>query len=102
MPSAISPFIAQNPSLEIMLSRPSLEEAPKNSGFADMLSDSISSVNKMMQESAEKETALVTGKSENIHDAMISMDKAETSMKLMMQFRNKAIDAYQEILRMPL
>jgi flagellar hook-basal body complex protein FliE len=41
-----------------------------------------------------------TGESVNLHELMISMEKADISLRLMVQVRNKAIDAYQEIMRM--
>ena len=96
----ISKLIANNPSLEFATKSQPMEEAP--GGFADMLANSIEGVNTLLQTADAKETALVTGKSENLHDAMIAVEKADTAMKMMIQFRNKAIDAYQEVLRMPL
>jgi flagellar hook-basal body complex protein FliE len=41
-----------------------------------------------------------TGESVDLHELMISMEKADISLRLMVQLRNKAIDAYQEIMRM--
>jgi flagellar hook-basal body complex protein FliE len=41
-----------------------------------------------------------TGENVNLHELMISMEKADISLRLMVQVRNKAIDAYQEIMRM--
>ncbi|HMA67539.1 MAG TPA: flagellar hook-basal body complex protein FliE [Desulfosalsimonadaceae bacterium] len=48
------------------------------------------------------ETALQvnTGGPANLHDAMIAMEKADISLRLMVQVRNKAVDAYKEIMRM--
>ena len=43
---------------------------------------------------------LAVGKSENLHEAMIGYEKAETALKLLVQVRNKALDAYHEIMRM--
>jgi flagellar hook-basal body complex protein FliE len=97
----VSQLIAQNPSLEFA-TKNSMDETPATSGFAEMLSNSIEDVNKLLNTAQQKEVDLVTGKSENLHDAMISVEKAETALKMMLQFRNKAIDAYQEVLRMPL
>ncbi|MFO7839127.1 MAG: flagellar hook-basal body complex protein FliE [Desulfosalsimonadaceae bacterium] len=41
-----------------------------------------------------------TGGPANLHDAMIAMEKADISLRLMVQVRNKAVDAYKEIMRM--
>lgn len=41
-----------------------------------------------------------TGGKVDLHEMMISMEKADISLRLLVQVRNKAIDAYQEIMRM--
>ncbi len=43
---------------------------------------------------------LQSGESKNIHEVMISMEKADISMRLTVQMRNKVLEAYQEIMRM--
>jgi flagellar hook-basal body complex protein FliE len=43
---------------------------------------------------------VVTGESANMHEAMIAFEKAETALKLMVQVRNKAIEAYTQISQM--
>ncbi|HBP88186.1 MAG TPA: flagellar hook-basal body complex protein FliE, partial [Nitrospiraceae bacterium] len=46
------------------------------------------------------EEAVAHGENVNIHQAVIAGEKAGLSFKLLMQVRNKVIDAYQEIMRM--
>jgi flagellar hook-basal body complex protein FliE len=46
--------------------------------------------------------ALSKGEQKDIHQTMISMEKAAISFELMMQVRNKIIEAYDEIRRMPI
>lgn len=41
-----------------------------------------------------------TGDSVDLHELMIAMEKADISLRLMVQVRNKAVDAYHEIMRM--
>jgi flagellar hook-basal body complex protein FliE len=43
---------------------------------------------------------LVAGRTKNIHETMLAIERADTSLKLMMQVRNKVLDAYREIMRM--
>jgi len=43
---------------------------------------------------------LVAGRSKNIHETMLTIERADTSLKLMMQVRNKILEAYREIMRM--
>ncbi len=68
--------------------------------FADILRSSFEQVN---QHQAQADTAikeLVAGKSKNIHETMLAIERADASLKLMMQVRNKVLDAYREIMRM--
>ena len=82
-----------------MTKMPSSNET-KDSGFAAHLGQQIDEVNRMLNSADQKNMEVVTGKSENLHDAMITFEKDETALKLLTQVRNKAIDAYQEIMRM--
>lgn len=68
--------------------------------FLKALSDSLAKVDGLMNEADEKMQGLVTGNGENIHEAMLAFEKAETAMKLVVQVRNKALDAYTQILQM--
>jgi len=65
-----------------------------------MLSNAIDSVDNQMHSADQKVADVVAGKSENIHDVMISMQKAQLSFQLMTEIRNKAIETYQELSRM--
>lgn len=72
-----------------------------NSGneFSKLLKKSIDDLN-VAQESSDKALAdMATGQVKDLHQAAITINKAETSMKLMLEVRNKAISAYKEILR---
>jgi flagellar hook-basal body complex protein FliE len=74
---------------------------PKGSGgFAAVLKSSLSEVNSMQQQADQAITALATGEKTSLHDTMIAMEQADVSFRLMMQVRNKIVEAYQEILRM--
>lgn len=68
--------------------------------FGATLSRSLNDVNDLLQMSDQKAQEVAIGKSENLHDAMIGFEKAETAFKLLVQVRNRALDAYHEIMRM--
>ncbi|MFC2586911.1 MAG: flagellar hook-basal body complex protein FliE [Campylobacter sp.] len=73
--------------------------AAQSDGFADMLNESLKELNKV-QVNADKAIAdLATGEVKDLHQAAIAIGKAETSMKLMLEIRNKALSAYKEISR---
>jgi flagellar hook-basal body complex protein FliE len=68
--------------------------------FGSFLSKSFNDVNALMNTADVKANEMAVGKAESLHDAMIGFEKAETAFKLLVQVRNKAIDAYHEIMRM--
>ncbi len=68
--------------------------------FAQWLNKSVASVNEMQAEADSAAQKLVTGENKDIHGTMIAMQKANISMTLMMEVRNKIISAYDEIKRM--
>ncbi|NWF66675.1 MAG: flagellar hook-basal body complex protein FliE [Campylobacterales bacterium] len=67
--------------------------------FSDFLNDSIKEVNDLQNKKDEAMADMATGQVKDLHQAAIAINKAETSMKLMLEVRNKAISAYKEILR---
>ena len=71
-----------------------------NTGFSDMLADAVSQTNEAQLDADKAAVALQTGKAENLHEVMLGMEEADISMRLLVQMRNKALDAYQEIMRM--
>jgi flagellar hook-basal body complex protein FliE len=44
----------------------------------------------------------MVNKEGDVHEAMIALQKAETALQLTVQVRNKLVQAYQEIMRMPI
>ncbi|MDR2200055.1 MAG: flagellar hook-basal body complex protein FliE [Deltaproteobacteria bacterium] len=69
-------------------------------GFAEHLKATFAKTNDMQFQAKSAMEELSTGRSGNIHETLISMSKAETSFKMLMQVRNKVLNAYQEIQRM--
>lgn len=76
------------------------DKSTEGPSFKEMLGNSINEVNQLLQSADKASTDIATGRSENLHDAMIAFEKAESAMKFLVQARNKAIDAYQEIMHM--
>lgn len=74
-------------------------QGPQKS-FVDTLNDAVNQVNQMQQEADKKMEDLATGKAKSIPDVMIAAEKADIALKLMVQVRNKVIEAYQEIMKM--
>ncbi len=69
-------------------------------GFGQMLTDSIEKVNEAQLKADSSIKELAAGRTKNIHETMLQIENADASLKLMMQVRNKVLDAYKEIMRM--
>lgn len=70
------------------------------SAFGTVLQDSLAQVNTLQREADRAITQLASGGPASLHDTMLALEKADLSFRLMMQVRNKIVEAYQEVLRM--
>ncbi len=83
------------------LATPSLDGAAQDGpSFGDVLKDSLKTVNNLQHEADRSITDLASGGSTSLHDTMLALEKADLSFRLMMQVRNKIVEAYQEVVRM--
>jgi len=76
--------------------------APKvNSGgepsFTDSLREAASDVDNLSLDARYKVSSLMENGGADVHDAMIAVEKADLSFQLMLQVRNKVVQAYQQI-----
>ncbi len=69
------------------------------SDFSKVLKDSLSELNEVQVKSDKAMADIATGEVKNLHQAALAIGKAETSMKMMLEIRNKALSAYKEISR---
>lgn len=72
----------------------------KDTSFGDTILQAINKVDRLQKEADSDIQALATGEKQDLHQTMISMEKAGVSFQLVMQVRNKIVAAYQEIMRM--
>jgi flagellar hook-basal body complex protein FliE len=79
-------------------------EAPRAAGpgadFAKVLMSAVAEVNAAQGDADRKVTALVSGTSGDVHGTMLALERADISFRLMMQVRNRLLDAYTEVMRM--
>ncbi len=78
------------------------ENREKNAapGFEELVENFIKSVNDDQAAAKQAEKLLMEGKVENIEELMYKISKAELSLRLLVEIRNKALESYQEIMRM--
>ena len=72
----------------------------KSMSFSDVINDAISKVNDLQVESSKKTEDFITGVSDDIHSVIIAGSKADLSLQMTLQVRNKVMDAYKEIMNM--
>jgi len=78
----------------------SKETQHQNGGdFLSILKASLEDVNEMQIQGDKALRDIATGQVKDLHQAAIAIDKAEISMKMMLEIRNKALNAYKEVLR---
>jgi flagellar hook-basal body complex protein FliE len=75
-------------------------DGPEKTTFVDALKSFTKQVDQQMQEANRKTDEFAVGKRFDLHEIMIATEKAGLSFRLLVQVRNKLLDAYQEIMRM--
>jgi flagellar hook-basal body complex protein FliE len=90
-----------NPNLQVAeIRKPASSGSEKSGpGFGEILKDAISTVNELQKNSDLEVQKLMAGESQDLHTTVIAMQKADLSFQMMMQVRNKIVQAYQEIMR---
>lgn len=69
--------------------------------FGNFLKEAIEDVNRKQIASDQLTEKLVLGENVELHDVMIAAQKATIALNATMEVRNKVVEAYQEIIRMP-
>jgi flagellar hook-basal body complex protein FliE len=71
----------------------------KSVDFGDLLKNALKDVNDAQLNADEAIKKVLNGETQNIHETMIALQKADVSLKLMLEVRNRLLEAYQEIMR---
>lgn len=82
------------------INKSALSPGQAQASFANTLKAAISNVNDHQIASDEKTKALASGQVDDLHDVMITAQKASITLEASVQMQRKAIDAYNEIMRM--
>jgi flagellar hook-basal body complex protein FliE len=69
------------------------------STFGEHIQNAVDNINNLQSKASEMVEQVVTGQTDEIHKAMIAMEQASLSFNFGLQVRNKALDAYQEIMK---
>lgn len=69
--------------------------------FDSTLKKFVDDVNSLQNEMDTKIEQFSTGEIQDVHEVMIAVEEANTAMEFMLEIRNKIVEAYQEVMRMP-
>lgn len=70
--------------------------------FGDILNNAINEVDKTEKNSVDMMQKLATGEVENIHEVFIASQKAELTLNMAVEVKNRVVEAYKEIMRLQL
>ena len=83
------------------LNRQSKDYSSSSSGgISQNFEKLLQEVNQQQLQAETKQVELLTSDNKDIHGTMIALEKADISMRLMLQIRNKLVTAYEEVMRM--
>ena len=91
--------IGEDLSLNLKPSRASSTE-PSAGSFKDVLRSLVDEVDSLQKTADASIKGLATGETTDIHDVTVKMEEAGVAFELMMEIRNKLVDAYQQIMKM--
>jgi flagellar hook-basal body complex protein FliE len=95
--------MAIDPLSAVTAAPPAAAGAPQGaagSRFTQALARLLETTDASSAAANEKVSAMLDGRGD-VHDAMIALQRAEMTLQLTVQVRNKLLQAYQEVMRMP-
>lgn len=69
--------------------------------FADQLKNAMGEVQELSDRKGDMVEDMVTGRTTEVHDVMIAAKESQLAFELLMEVRNKLLESYQELMRMP-
>ena len=75
----------------------SAQQNDNGPSFKDTLQDQIEQVNEMQRDAKQAVEDLAAGRRDDVEGVILATQKADTAFKMLLQVRNKVMDAYEEI-----
>lgn len=75
-------------------------QAEEQNSFRDMMMQALKNVSELEKQADGITEDFIAGKTDSIHSVLIAAEKASISLELIVEIRNKVLDAYSEIMRM--
>lgn len=74
---------------------------PSSTSFSNMLGDLVQAVDGKTKAAEVETQKLMLGETNNLHQSMIAMQESSVAFTLLVEVRNKLVESYQELMRMP-
>ncbi|MCP4633257.1 MAG: flagellar hook-basal body complex protein FliE [candidate division Zixibacteria bacterium] len=74
---------------------------PADKGFAGIFKDILTEANSLQMEAGMMQEKFLLGEVQDLHSVMVAAEKASVAFNLVMEIRNKLLEGYQTLLRMP-
>ena len=91
--------IIQNIEKELSTNKVNGQKEQGKVDFSEVLKSALDDVSNVEKTAEEQIKQAITGDDTNVHKTLIAVEKADLSFKMMMEIRNKLMDAYNEIMR---
>ena len=99
---AITPVAASPVSLDLAGASTHIGPQATGSDFASMIGQGLDRVDHSLRAADDKIRSLAAGEYVPLHEVMISMEQARMDLMLVVEVRNRLVEAYQELTRMQL
>jgi len=70
--------------------------------FTDLFNNLMDSVNDLHMDAGKAEEMLASGEAEDLHQVMLAVEEAGIATDLLLEIRNRLLEAYQTMMRMPM
>jgi len=98
-PLSASPFPSSSFGMPSLDTLPNADPNDSADSFGASLQNAFAQVNTLQNHAADMTKAFAAGQTSDIHSVIIASEQATIALQLTTQVRNKAIEAYQEIMR---
>lgn len=83
-----------------VIQQPARTQQADGASFANILQDALKPAQESMAQAQADSLSLLTGEATNVHQVVLSAEKADLALRMTLQIRNKVLDAYNEVMRM--
>lgn len=92
---------AQLKSVEFPQATPGVAQPSETKSFDNIVGKFIQEVDQKSKVAVSETNKMLLGETDNIHQSMIAMQEASLAFNMMVEVRNKLVNSYQELMKMP-